>query len=122
MLNFNNILIGSENPKELANFYSKIFGEPVWSDNNYTGWVVGSGFIAVGGHDKVKGKNANPERILVNFETKDVEGEFKRIKGLGAEVVQEPYHPGEMEDGRIATFADPDGNLFQLMSPWEADK
>jgi predicted enzyme related to lactoylglutathione lyase len=32
-------------------------------------------------------------------------------------VVQEPYTPGEGEDGLIATFSDPDGNYFQLMSP-----
>ena len=35
----------------------------------------------------------------------------------GATVVQEPYSPGEEMDGLIATFTDPDGNYFQLMSP-----
>jgi predicted enzyme related to lactoylglutathione lyase len=34
--------------------------------------------------------------------------------------VQEPYRPDGMDDATqmwIATFADPDGNYFQLMSP-----
>jgi predicted enzyme related to lactoylglutathione lyase len=31
-------------------------------------------------------------------------------------VVKEPY---ELQGMWIATFADPDGNYFQLMSPWE---
>jgi len=33
--------------------------------------------------------------------------------------VQEPYDPGDEADGdmSIATFADPDGNYFQLVSP-----
>lgn len=35
---------------------------------------------------------------------------------LGAESIKEPY---EMEGVEIATLADPDGNYFQLMSPWE---
>ncbi len=26
---------------------------------------------------------------------------------------------GENTDGWIATFSDPDGNYFQLMTPWE---
>jgi predicted enzyme related to lactoylglutathione lyase len=31
-------------------------------------------------------------------------------------VVKEPY---ELQGMWIATFADPDGNYFQLTSPWE---
>jgi predicted enzyme related to lactoylglutathione lyase len=59
---------------------------------------------------------------MLNFETDQVLSEFVRIEGLGAHVVAKPY---EMEKGDgqwIATFADPDGNFFQLMSPWEAEK
>ncbi len=45
-------------------------------------------------------------------------GEFERIKGLGAEVSHEPYQPaGEDMEMWLATFADPDGNLFQIASP-----
>jgi predicted enzyme related to lactoylglutathione lyase len=54
--------------------------------------------------------------VILNFETKEVKDEFERIKGAGATVVKEPY---EIEGMWIATFADPDGNYFQLMSPWE---
>jgi predicted enzyme related to lactoylglutathione lyase len=32
-------------------------------------------------------------------------------------VVREPYTPDGMDDGYICTFADPDNNYFQLMSP-----
>ena len=82
--------------------------------------MVGSGAVTIGPHDKVHGKSQNPERILINFETKDVEGEFKRIKELGAKVIAEPYHPGEDPSGMLATFEDPDGNYFQLATPWES--
>lgn len=45
-------------------------------------------------------------------------GEFGRLAAAGATVVKEPYNPssdaGEMQ---ICTFADPDGNYFQLISP-----
>ena len=48
-MDFNNILIGSDNPKALIDYYTKLFGEPAMADENYSGWVIGSGFVAVGG-------------------------------------------------------------------------
>lgn len=118
MLNLNSLLVFSENPKKLAQFYQKVFDtKPGWEQDDYTGFQVGNSYFMVGPHDKVKGQSQNPERILVNFETEDVEGEFERIKKLGAKVVAKPYHPGEEPDMWLATFADPDGNYFQLASP-----
>jgi predicted enzyme related to lactoylglutathione lyase len=120
MLNFNSILVFSENPKKLADFYKKIFQkDPDWAEGGYYGFAAGKGFITFGPHDKVKGKSAHPERIMFNLETKDVKEEFGRIKKAGAAVVAEPYHPMDDEKMVIATFADPDNNYFQLMTPWE---
>ena len=116
-LSLRSVLIGSENPASLAEFYGKIFGEPVWSGGDFQAWEAGDGFVTVGPHNEVKGANTSPGRILLNLETEDVEGEFERIKGLGATVVQAPYHPGEEPKALLATFADPDNNYFQLASP-----
>ena len=118
MLNFNSLLLFSENPKKLADFYHKVFNvDPGWTAGEYVGFQVGRAYFMVGPHDKVKGKNKNPERMMFNLETSDVAGEFKRIKGYGAKVVAEPYHPGESPKMWLATFEDPDGNYFQLASP-----
>ena len=120
MLNFNSILVFSENPKKLSEFYKKVFQkDPEWSGGEYSGWKVGTGFFTVGPHSEVKGQSANPQRIIVNFETDDVEGEFERIEKLGAKVIAKPYHPEEEEKMMLSTFADPDGNYFQLASPME---
>jgi predicted enzyme related to lactoylglutathione lyase len=120
MLNLSSILIFSESPKLLADFYQKILqNEPDWVDHEYYGFTVGKTMLSIGPHDKVKGKNKSPERIMINFESHDVLAEFKRVKSLGAKVVAEPYKMAEDWDGWIATFADPDGNYFQLMSPWD---
>jgi predicted enzyme related to lactoylglutathione lyase len=117
-VNLNSILIGSEDPKRLADYYRKLFGEPAWDEGGYTGWMIGSGALTVGHHDKVTGRNAQPGRIIWNIECEDVRGEFDRFKAAGATVVQEPYGMEEAEDqGLIATFADPDDNYFQLMTP-----
>jgi len=120
MLDFNSILVFSKDPKKLADFYKRVFQkDPDWSEGGYNGFMVGKGFIIVGPHDKIQGRNANPERMMFNFETKDVKGEFERIKKLGAAVVAEPYHPSEDPKMMIATFADPDNNYFQLVTPME---
>lgn len=120
MLNLNTIMLFSEDPKSLSDFYKKVFQkEPDFEMEGYSGFSAGSVTIMVGPHDKVQGKNANPERIMLNFETSDVKNEFERIKEIGAEVIAEPYKPGEEPDMLIATFADPDGNFFQLGSPME---
>jgi predicted enzyme related to lactoylglutathione lyase len=112
-------MIGSENPERLADYYTKLFGRPTWDDGGYVGWQLGTGSVTVSPHDQVKGKNASPGRILWNIETPDVNAEFERLKGAGAKVVQEPYQPGgaDMPDMWVCTFADPDENYFQLMSP-----
>ena len=117
-MDFNSILIGSENPKRLTDYYAKLFGAPIFDDNGYTGWQIGSGWVTIGPHDEVSGRNPQPGRLIWNIETPDVKGEFERFKAAGATVVREPYGPGdESDEGLIATFADPDDNYFQLMSP-----
>jgi predicted enzyme related to lactoylglutathione lyase len=120
MFNFNSLLLFSEKPDELAEFYKKVLiSDPAWEGGGYSGFMIGKGMLMIGPHDKVKGKNKTPERMIFNFETPDVEKEFKRLKKLGAKVIKEPYHPDEAKEMWIATLADPDGNYFQLASPME---
>ena len=116
-MNFNSILIGSENPARLAEYYTKLFGKPTFEDGGYTVWLVGSGAVTVGPHDEVHGTNPQPGRLIWNIESDDVRGDFERFKSAGANVVREPYGFEEMPDSLIATFADPDGNYFQLQTP-----
>jgi len=116
-MNFNSILIGSEDPQRLTGYYTGIFGKPGWEEGGYTGWQIGTGAITVGPHDQVKGKNTHPGRLIWNIESPDVKGDFERFKAAGAAAVREPYNPGEAPEAWIATFSDPDDNYFQLVSP-----
>src|SRR5205085_3221337 len=93
------ILIGSEDPEGLANYYTKLFGEPGWSDGGYFGWMMGSATVMIGPHDQVKGKNPEPGRVIWNLETPDVKGDFERLRGMGAIVVREPYDPSQNDPG-----------------------
>jgi predicted enzyme related to lactoylglutathione lyase len=116
-MDFNSILIGSEEPQRLVEYYTRVLGAPTMSDGGYTGWLLGSGWVNVGPHSEVHGPNAAPGRIIWNIETTDVKGEFERMKAAGAIVVREPYSFEDYPDTWIATLADPDDNYFQLMSP-----
>jgi predicted enzyme related to lactoylglutathione lyase len=116
-MNFNGILIGSEDPQRLTEYYTRLFGKAGWDDGGYTGWLIGSGGITVGPHDQVKGRNTQPGRLIWNIESEDVKGDFERFKSAGATVVREPYSFDQAPEVWIATFSDPDDNYFQLVSP-----
>jgi hypothetical protein len=93
-MNFNSILIGSEDPARLTAYYTKLFGKPGWDDGGYTGWQIGSGGVSIGPHSEVHGMNKEPGRVI-----------------------REPYNFESAPDAWVATFADPDDNYFQLVSP-----
>jgi predicted enzyme related to lactoylglutathione lyase len=117
MLKLGSVMIGSTNAKALKEFYERVFGRPAdWSEEGWSGWKFDSTFVTIGEHSQVQGRAKEPQRVIVNLETEDVKGEFQRIKGLGGQVVKDPY---ELEGSWIATLADPDGNYFQVMSPWK---
>ena len=117
MLNLNSVMIGTKQPIALAAFYEKVLGKPadmVDQDNGFWGWQAGSAYISVLEHSEMGGNAKDPGRVMFNFETPQVKEEFERIKALGSAVIKEPY---EMGGAWIATLADPDGNIFQLVSP-----
>lgn len=118
-MNFNGILIGSEDPARLAEYYTKLFGAPTWEDGSYSTWQLGSGSVSVGHHSEVHGKSGQPGRIIWNIETEDVQADFARCKAAGGIVVREPYSFDDYPDMWIATLADPDDNYFQLMTPMD---
>jgi len=107
--------------KVMADFYEKVFEKPAdMIEGNWHGWSVGNAFFSVGEHSEMQGEAKDAGRVLFNFETKSVKEDFERIKKVGATVIKEPY---EMGGGGIliATLADPDGNYFQLMTPWDSN-
>jgi len=120
-MQFNNILIGSDDPDRLVDYYRKVLGEPTLVEGGYSGWQLGSGMVSIGPHSEVHGKNPQPGRLIWNIETPDVQGEFERMKAAGAIVIKEPYTFDEAPGYWIATLADPDDNYFQLMSPMQPD-
>ena len=46
-MNLNGIMIGSDDPKNLAEYYTKLFGKPTWEDGGFNSWQIGSGYLTV---------------------------------------------------------------------------
>ena len=117
------ITIFSENATRLAKFYTDkvglkstgefVMGEGKDEANVYMFEYGKSADLGIIDHSKVKGKNKNPERFMINFEVDDIKKEAAKLKRKKVKVIQDTYHV-EMY-GWIATFADPDGNYFQLV-------
>ena len=76
-MDFNSILIGSEDPQRLVDYYTRVLGKPTFTGGAYTVWQLGSGFVTVGPHSEVKGKNTAPGRIIWNLE---VQGRGRRLR------------------------------------------
>ena len=115
------ILLGSAKARKLADFYKNKVGlkltmEFEMGDNKTEGFMFemkgGSG-LYITDHSKVKGKNKQPGRHVLNFEVDNIEKEVAKLKKEKVTLVQDIYH---IEDyGYIATFEDVDKNYFQLV-------
>src|SRR5258708_7351225 len=121
MIQFSSIMVGSSDSKILAQFYEKVLDKKAdWNDGEWYGFKLGESFITIGPHSEVAKKSKEPQRMMLNFYTKDVAGEFERVtKETKAKVVAKPYQPDENKDMWISTLEDPDGNYFQLATPWD---
>jgi len=118
-VNLNSILMGSEDAPRLVDYYTKVLGAPSMSDSSYTTWTLGDGALSIGPHSEVHGKSDQPGRLILNIESDDVKADFARMRDAGAVVIREPYNFDEYPDYWIATLADPDGNYFQLVTPFD---
>ena len=108
--------IWSEDLNRLLPFYRDVLGLPMTIETPQ--FVVfgapGAPALGLGTHSEVRGPNADPARHMVGLATDDIQADWKRLKGAGVKFVEDPTDYGTL---RIATLADPEGNLVQLFQP-----
>lgn len=110
-------MLGSTNVKEMAEFYTKLLGNPAFEQDGWYGWNAGDTMISLGEHSEAPGKSKEPARMILNFDAEDVKAEFDKVKAMGVTVIKEPYDAGEGH--MVCTFTDPDGNYIQFNTPWK---
>src|SRR5260370_25898443 len=84
--------VGSTQPALLAEFYEKFFGQPADIQNApFHMWQGGGCSFRVSDHSELNGPAKEPQRILLNFHTKDVKDEFERLTAPSQTIIKEPY-------------------------------
>jgi len=111
--------IWSEDLNRLLPFYRDVLGLPVRVETPQF-VVLGAAegpALGLGTHSEVRGPNADPARHMVGLATDDIAADWKRLQAAGVKFIEEPTRYDRL---RIATFADPEGNLVQLFEPVDA--
>lgn len=109
------VSVWSEDKARLVPFYRDVLKLPLMLDTD--GFAVfgqpGGGTLLVGTHSEVKGPNGDPARHIVSLRTTDVDADFRRLGEAGVRAIEAPSTQGP--NLRVATLADPEGNLFSLV-------
>lgn len=71
--------------------------------------------LTIAAHDELDGPATDPLRIMVNLATEDIDAVHAQLVSAGVPVRRPPER--ESWGGRVATYADPDGNTVQLLAP-----
>ncbi|MEK7595374.1 MAG: VOC family protein [Patescibacteria group bacterium] len=130
MLTQYKIFIYSSNPDKLVKFYTEVLGCRIVKkleyelDYGYTLELSPGGMqIWLAKHSKIKGKNKDPFRYILNIYTDNINFYLKKARSyLGVTVVAEPFPMGPIIPGEtrwVCTLLDPENNCIQLMGKLE---
>ncbi len=98
----------------MASFYRDTLGlVPHSSKADFINFDWNGVRLSVGVHDQVRGRSADPLRIMINLAVEDIGTVHARLARAGVVFTRLPE--GEEWGGLVATFADPDGNTLQLL-------
>lgn len=99
--------------KRAKKFYEETLGlEKKYEYSSYVGLECGG--VEIGLIPKLKeGQKTSPLSPPVNFLVDDVEKVYNELKQKGVKVIKELHE--EPWGGRQATFADPDGNIIEIL-------
>jgi hypothetical protein len=110
-LSVDSLVIGSERPDDLKEWYRTTFAVPEDDDGAF---VFGDLRIFVFPHSEIHGTAKEPARIMLNIRTPDARALERDLKAKDVtfvrDVTEEPF-------GLLGTIADPDGNYLQLFQP-----
>ena len=100
--------IGLMPRSDRANFVSFTWGADVGVDMR----------LSISVHADIEGAARDPLRVMLNLGVDDIEAVAARLRASGVQFTRPPEQ--EPWGGWIATFADPDGNIVQLLQPASA--
>ena len=112
------VLLSSEDSQKLADFYKEKVGlkctmEFEMGDKSENVFVFEDVKLYINQHSEVHGQTKEPERVILNFETDDIEEEVGKLDKAGVKKIKDTYHIEGY--GLVATYEDVDGNFFQIV-------
>ena len=115
------VVIWTQNLKRMTDFYQDILRlKPFSQRADFVAFKFGDVRLSIGVHSEVKGKSADPYRIMVNLQTQDIHSDYQSLSRQGVQFIRLPEQ--EHWGGWVATFLDPDGNILQLLQQPIAQK
>jgi predicted enzyme related to lactoylglutathione lyase len=98
----------------MARFYRDTLGLRPRSDKpDFINFDWSGVRLSVGVHAGVRGASREPLRVMLNLTVADIQAAHARLCAAGVVFSRAPER--EEWGGWVATFADPDGNILQLM-------
>ena len=108
------VIIWTEDLDGLVKFYRDTLGlTPHSVRPDFVSFKWGETRLGIGRHSEVRGRTAEPYRVMVNLGVDDVHAQYDLLQSRGVVFIRKPER--EHWGGWVATFADPDGNSLQLM-------
>lgn len=105
--------ITTDNAARLGDFYRDTVGLQKQEGMGDYAFVFGGTTLAFDGHSETSGAAKEPSRVIFSMLVDDLAAEQKALEAKG---VKFSRTAGKEEwGGIISTFADPDGNLMQLI-------
>jgi len=108
------IIIWTENLENLLDFYELIFDSKVSKKKETSAYFIKNNFkFFIAEHSEVNGNSKDPNRVILNLETNDLEIEYQRLINAGVRFIRIPEF--ENWGGKVATFEDPEKNRVNLI-------
>ena len=121
-MEFASVRVITDDIKRLVKFYEDVTGlAPTWYTPDFAELTTPACTLAIGSTSTMAMFSAGAARpadnhtAIIEFRVDDVDGEYRKLKTVASEVVQEPTN---MPWGnRSLLFRDPDGNLINFFTP-----
>jgi lactoylglutathione lyase len=108
------VIIWTDGLDRLFAFYRDTLGLTPYSIRpNFIAFRWGEMRLSLGTHAKVNGPARDPYRVMINLGVRDIHQVHTTLCAKGVSFLKPPTQ--ESWGGWVATFFDPDGNIFQLM-------